>query len=101
MGGDHLSAMACAESTLSALAHIERSRHAWPSPTGRRRAQILVAVKLLSGASIVNDLRRGLWSVVSGKVAPPPVAQRIEQWFPKPCAQVRLLPGGPYRTSGM
>ncbi len=24
-----------------------------------------------------------------------PVAQRIEQWFPKPCAQVRGLPGVP------
>jgi hypothetical protein len=24
-----------------------------------------------------------------------PVAQRIEQWFPKPCAQVRFLPGVP------
>ena len=22
-----------------------------------------------------------------------PVAQGIEQWFPKPCAQVRILPG--------
>ena len=27
----------------------------------------------------------------------PPVAQGIEQWFPKPCAQVRFLPGGPAR----
>ena len=25
----------------------------------------------------------------------PPIAQRIEQWFPKPCAQVRVLVGGP------
>ena len=24
-----------------------------------------------------------------------PVAQGIEQWFPKPCAQVRILPGAP------
>ena len=26
-----------------------------------------------------------------------PVAQGIEQWFPKPCAQVRILPGAPGR----
>lgn len=25
----------------------------------------------------------------------PPIAQRIEHWFPKPCAQVRVLLGGP------
>ena len=27
-----------------------------------------------------------------------PVAQWIEQWFPKPCAQVRFLPGVPVRS---
>ena len=28
-----------------------------------------------------------------------PVAQGIEQWFPKPCAQVRILPGAPMVSS--
>ena len=39
-----------------------------------------------------NGSRRGNWRA---RLPRAPVAQRIEHWFPKPCAQVRFLAGVP------
>ena len=53
------------------------------------------------GAACVVSIRKFITSVIfyswqtSQNCAP--IAQRIEQWCPKPCAQVRVLAGAPLR----
>ena len=59
---------------------------------------ILVAVNAAVKVRFRSTIRQPLRCLLSGRLTHPPVAQRIEQWFPKPCAQVQLLPGGPATT---